>query len=103
MERLFDMLSKDTSITLFQFSKNGKQTRNTILSQLTETVIIDMTKSSMPQKTRWHYTFTVLKEVCNIVCMADVPFNFRSLPSSIPIITSMLSKYFHISTLPPII
>jgi len=28
-----------------------------------------MMKSSMPQKTRWHYTFTMIIEVRKIMCM----------------------------------
>jgi hypothetical protein len=50
MKGLFVVFSKDTSITLLQFPRNSKQTRNTIFSQQMKIVMINMAKSSMPGK-----------------------------------------------------
>ena len=40
-------------------------------------LIINMAKSSMPQKIRWHYTFIIMIEVWKIMCMSRCLFQLQ--------------------------
>jgi len=77
MKQLFVMFSKNTSIKLLQVRRKSGQTRNTIIFQQMKAIIINVTKSSIPQETRWKCTFIMMREVCKILCMRRCPFQLQ--------------------------